>query len=126
MAGDSDQIFFAYPCATPSNYIPAIRFGGKSFAINPLDFNVGLLTSEFARLLGNESLAVGLEAEAVEGDGEAEYGYGGNCVAAVVGTDVAPQENLYVVGDAFLKNWYTTFNYVNAGGGPSVGFAEAV
>ncbi|CAD6572751.1 MAG: hypothetical protein ASARMPREDX12_005429 [Alectoria sarmentosa] len=122
-AGYSDQTFFAYPCATPSNYIPAIRFGGKSFGINPLDFNVGLLTSEFARLLGNESLAVGLEAEE-EGDGvENKYE---NCVAAVVGTDVSPQENLYVVGDAFLKNWYTTFNYVNAGGGPSVGFAQAV
>ncbi|CAD6573198.1 MAG: hypothetical protein ASARMPRED_005930 [Alectoria sarmentosa] len=122
-AGYSDQTFFAYPCATPSNYIPAIRFGGKSFGINPLDFNVGLLTSEFARLLGNESLAVGLEAEE-EGDGvENKYE---NCVAAVVGTDVSPQENLYVVGDAFLKNWYTTFNYVNAGGGPSVGFAEVV
>ena len=49
-----------------------------------------------------------------------------SCVAAIVGTDVDPQENLYVVGDAFLKNWYTTFNYVGANGGPSVSFAAAI
>ena len=80
------------------------------------------MTSEFTRLLGNESLGN----ESLTVNREAEYEYGENCVAAIVGTNVSPQENLYVVGDAFLKNWYTTFNYVNAGGGPSVGFAEAV
>lgn len=126
----NDQLFFAYPCSTPSSYIPAIQFGGESFGINPLDFNFGLLTSSFARLLGNETLAVRLETEVAarmgKGKRQADGGDGENCVAAIVGTDVAPGENLYVVGDAFLKNWYTTFNYVNADGGPSVSLAEAV
>ena len=127
----SDQTFFAYPCSMPSNYIPAIQFGGNSFGINALDFNFGVLTSSFARLIGNETLAVRLEAEveskaakksARQTDDSAEE----SCVAAIVGTDVDPQENLYVVGDAFLKNWYTTFNYVGANGGPSVSFAAAI
>lgn len=127
---DDDQTFFAYPCSTPSSYIPAIRFGGKSFGINPLDFNFGTLTPSFARLIGNETLAVRLETEmttgTVKGEGEADEGYVEECVAAIVGTDVSPQGDLYVVGDAFLKNWYTTFNYVGTGGKPSVNFAEAI
>ena len=115
----------------PSNYIPAIQFAGKSFGINALDFNFGVLTSSFARLIGNETLAVRLEMKvearaakkrARQADDSAEE----SCVAAIVGTDVDPQENLYVVGDAFLKSWYTTFNYVNADGGPSVSFAAAI
>ena len=126
----NDQLFFAYPCATPSVYVPAIQFGGEAFAINALDFNFGLLTASFARMVGNETLAARLEtgvrAGAVKGAEREDDGYAENCVAAIVGADVAPQENLYVVGDAFLKNWYTTFNYVNAGGGPSVSFAEAL
>ena len=56
----------------------------------------------------------------------AEDASGNTCVAAIVGSDVVPQENLYVVGDAFLKNWYTTFNYMNSDGGPSVSFAKGL
>ena len=127
-----DQTFFVYPCSMPSNYIPAIQFAGKSFGINALDFNFGVLTSSFARLIGNETLAVRLEMEvesraakkrARQADDSSDEE---SCVAAIVGSDVDPQENLYVVGDAFLKNWYATFNYVNADGGPSVSFAAAV
>ena len=121
--------------------MPAIRFGGKAFAINPLDFNFGLLTSSFARLVGDEALAAQLEERElleVKGEGEAKGGgdataaakaHDGsvqNCVAALVGTDGTPGENLFVVGDAFLKNWYTTFSYGSGGGRPSVSFAEAV
>lgn len=82
--------------------------------------------------MGNETLAVELEtrqvgtAGAVEGAGGEEGGSGENCVAAIVGTDVSQSENMYVVGDAFLKNWYSVFNYENAEGGPSVSFAVAI
>ena len=31
-----------------------------------------------------------------------------------------------VQGDTFLKNWYSIFNYVNAGGKPSVSFAKSI
>ena len=119
--------------------MPAIRFGGKAFAINPLDFNFGLLTSSFARLVGDEALAAQLEEREsltvkgegdARGEGEAEAeahdGSVQNCVAALVGTDGTPGENLFVVGDAFLKNWYTTFSFGSGGGRPSVSFAEAV
>lgn len=126
-----NQMFFAYPCSTPSKYIPSIKFAGQSFAINPLDFNFGILTADFARSIGNETLAVRLEekvaAKAAKRARQADDGGNGDtCVAAIVGSDVVPQENLYVVGDAFLKNWYTTFNYVNSDGGPSVSFAKGV
>ena len=142
--GSSQQTFFAYPCSTGAEYMPAIRFGGKAFAINALDFNFGLLTSSFARLVGDEALAAQLEEQELlevkgegdargEGEGdakaEAEAHDGSsvqNCVAALVGTDGTPGENLFVVGDAFLKNWYTTFSYGSGGGRPSVSFAEAV
>lgn len=126
----SDQTFFAYPCSMPSNYMPALQFAGKSFGINSLDFNFGVLTSAFARLIGNETMAIELEIEVESGAAKTELETGdlteASCVAAIVGTDVDPQENLYVVGDAFLKNWYSTFNYVNANGGPSVSFAAAI
>ena len=151
--GSSAQTFFAYPCATSAEYMPAIRFGGKAFAINPLDFNFGLLTSSFARLVGDEALAAQLEEREllkVKGEGDAKGGGEGdargggegeaeakaeaeahdgsvqNCVAALVGTDGTPGQNLFVIGDAFLKNWYTTFSYGSGGGRPSVSFAEAV
>ena len=62
-----------------------------------------------------------------EGEGEVQHaGYVQNCVAALVGTDGTPEGDLFVVGDAFLKNWYTVFNYKDVGGRPSVSFAQAV
>ncbi len=91
--------------------MPRLRFGGRAFGISVLDFNFGVLTEEFARLVGGD--------ERVAGSGE-------SCVAAVVGADVTPGENVFVVGDAFLKSWYTVFNYGGKGGRPSVSFAQAV
>lgn len=65
-------------------------------------------------------------AGAGEREGEEHAGYGQSCVAALVGSDSTPQGDLFVVGDAFLKNWYTTFNYGGGGVKPSVSFAQAV
>lgn len=125
--GSSDQTFYAYPCSMPASFIPTLQFSGRAFSINPADFNFGTLTSDFARLLGDEALAVRLDTKG-QGAYAADSSYVAvqMCVAAIVGTDVSPQGDLFVVGDPFLKNWYTTFSYAGAGGQPSVSFAQAV
>ena len=139
LMGPSKQTFFAYPCLTDQGDIPALRFGGRAFGIDVRDFNFGVLTPEFARLVGDEGLAERLveqEGKMMKRWGNRSEGLvegraaeaGQNCVAALVGTDVTPAGNLFVVGDAFLKNWYTVFNYRDAGvgGKASVSFAQAV
>ena len=110
------QHLYAYPCATPSTYIPAFNFAGTAFAIDARDFNLGVLTKEFAEQIGNASLA------ALLGDAKEKM-----CVGAIFGVDVQQGEVFYIVGDVLLKNWYSIFSYAGAGGGgPSVGLAKAV
>ncbi|KAI7304086.1 hypothetical protein KC315_g15329 [Hortaea werneckii] len=109
--GALEPLLFAYPCAENPNV--AITFGGKDFAINSKDFNFGRLTPDFAEFLGNNTLSGLLNS--------ASY-----CLASIAAFDIQPQENLYVVGDAFLKNWYSIYSYDGANGKPSVSFAKAV
>lgn len=94
---------FAYPCA--SNPKVSLGFAGKQFAINPLDFNFGTITDDLGIALGNSSLS-------------------GLCIAGIAAADLDPTQNLYVVGDAFLKNWYSIYHF---GGAKDtyVGFAKA-
>jgi hypothetical protein len=88
-----------------------LNFAGKPFAINPLDFNFGQLTDDLGLDLGTSvvgSLLSGLY-----------------CVGGIAGADFKPGQNFYVVGDTFLKNWYSTYEYQS----PSkafVNFAKAV
>ena len=107
------ETLFAYPCDTTT--IPAITFAGQSFSINPLDFNFGSVDLELAEMVRSRRLAHELENAA-----------GGLCLAGIAAADLDPTENLYVVGDTFLKSWYSVYNYVDAGGSPSVSFAKAV
>ena len=116
VSGSPTQTLFAYPCNTAANYIPALQFAGKSFAIAPGDFNFGRLTSGFATQIGNSNLV----------DAILKNRLGPLCLGAIVGADLNPTQNLYVFGDTFLKNWYSIFNYINAGGQPSVSFAKSV
>ncbi|KAI6959199.1 hypothetical protein KC329_g17437, partial [Hortaea werneckii] len=109
--GALEPLLFAYPCAENPNV--AITFGGKDFAINSKDFNFGRLTPDFSEFLGNNTLSDLLNS--------ASY-----CLASIAAFDIRPQENLYVVGDAFLKNWYSIYSYDGANGRPSVSFAKAV
>ncbi|KAF2765687.1 acid protease [Teratosphaeria nubilosa] len=104
--GEAEPLFLVYPCA--ENPDVAITFGGQDFAINPEDFNFGQLTPDLGSILGNNTLSSVLD--------EAAY-----CLASVAGFDIDPTENLYVVGDVFLKNWYSIFSY----DGPSVSFAKS-
>lgn len=105
--GALEPILYFYPC----NSNPKIEFvfGGQKFAIAPEDLNFGSVTGDFADIVGNNTLATFLDA--------GEY-----CIAGVAADDLRPAENFYVVGDVFLKNWYSTYSY----DGPSVSFAKAV
>jgi cathepsin D len=116
LSGVPEITLFAYPCNTAANYIPSMVFAGTPLRINPLDFNFGQLTPSFADLIGNGTLATLLD----------NLTMSPKCLAAIAAADLDPTQNLYVVGDTFLKAWYSIFNYVNAGGSPSVSFAKAV
>lgn len=83
--------------STPS---VAFTFGGistKSFAINSLDFNTGPFD------LGSKL-----------------------CVGAIMGSDQQDVNgvNFAIIGDTFIKNWYTVFSYDALNGDPAVGFAQ--
>lgn len=85
--------FYTYPCSTAPNV--AFSFDGRRFSISPLDFNLGLAAP-------NSS----------------------DCVGGVLslGSDGFPP-NLAIIGDVFLKSWYTTFDY---SGGARVGFSPSI
>lgn len=115
---------FAYPCNTAAKNIPSITFAGKSFAINPLDFSFGQLTSDFLEQISSAATSETLSVlQALQKLSWQQY-----CVAAIAGADINPQDNLYVVGDTFLKSWYSIYSFVDGNGGPNpfVGFAKAV
>jgi hypothetical protein len=100
---------FAYPCSSKPQV--NLNFAGKPFVVNPLDFNFGRLIDDLGIDLGIDILDKLLG--------------GLYCVAGIAGADFKPGENFYVVGDTFLKNWYSTYEYQS----PSkafVNFAKAV
>lgn len=73
----------------------AISFDGNPYSIDLADFNLGTAS-------------------------------GGNCVGGIIGQDMQDSngDNLAIVGDEFLKSWYTVFNYDgSSSGAPAVGFA---
>lgn len=113
LSGSPIITLYAYPCNYAGNV--TLGFAGKQFVINPLDFNFGALTSSFASMIGSNAVTNALDSAVSP-----------LCVAGIAGGDIDPVDNLYVVGDVFIKNWYSIFNYVNAGGKPSVSFAKAV
>lgn len=92
---------YAYPCNTKANV--SLKYAGKNFAINNIDLNFGKLSDQ----LGLPLLS------------------GTNyCLAGLGGADINPGIPLWIVGDVFLKNWYSTYHYIS----PSsayVAFAKA-
>ncbi|KAG8948172.1 hypothetical protein FRC04_009971 [Tulasnella sp. 424] len=80
---------YTYPCN--SNLGPiTLSFNGDKYAINPVDFNLGHVSS------GSST-----------------------CLAGIVAGDI---EGIAIIGDEFMKNWYSVFDYDNR----AVGFAKAV
>lgn len=111
-----------FPCNTSSDYIPVIEFAGESFAINPLDFNLGAVESEDIEMLSLGNAEIVEQAAALNITGAlADY-----CIAGFMGGDISETENLYVVGDTFIKNWYTVFSYTASSGSPAVLFAPSI
>ncbi|KAI0712467.1 acid protease [Earliella scabrosa] len=85
-----EQGFYSFPCDTP----PQIGFnwGGKAWEVSADNFNLGLLE---------------------EGSSD--------CVGSIVGQDLGfGSDQVWLLGDAFMKNVYTVFSVDNN----SVGFAE--
>ncbi|KAK5171894.1 uncharacterized protein LTR77_003531 [Saxophila tyrrhenica] len=108
----TNLLVYAYPCKQTPNV--AFQFGGKGrkFATNKKDFSLGTITTNFAEFIGDDGMARRLA--------DTQY-----CLGSVAGADINPGLNLYVVGDTFLKNWYSIYSYNNDGGKPSVSFAKA-
>lgn len=118
LSGSPTLTIFGYPCQTPKQM--GIRFGGTNFAINPLDFNFGQMTESIVdRIFQALHLDV---PDTIKQIFEQYTPLGGICLAAVAGTDLDPTQNLYVVGDSFLKNWYSIYNVQDS----YVGFAKAI
>ncbi|KIO20363.1 hypothetical protein M407DRAFT_29995 [Tulasnella calospora MUT 4182] len=81
--------FYMFPCKSPIGTV-SFNFGGKRYAINPRDFNLG-------------AVARGSP----------------NCMGGILGEDLG--DDLAIVGDEFMKNWYSVFDYDRL----AVGFAKA-
>ncbi|CAA7259283.1 unnamed protein product [Cyclocybe aegerita] len=65
-----------------ADFIISLSFGGQNFAINNADFNMG-------------------PTEANSTD----------CVGGILGLGQGFPDNLAIIGDEFLKSWYSTFDY---------------
>ncbi|RDX50372.1 protease [Lentinus brumalis] len=80
----------------PCNSAPEVAFswGGKSWTIRPDDLNLG---------------------EIEEGSG--------TCVGAIAGGDLGLGDDVWLIGDTFMKNTYTVFSVYGEAAG-AVGFAE--
>ncbi|KAG2036467.1 aspartic peptidase domain-containing protein [Suillus americanus] len=80
----------------PCNSNPTISFllGGHDFGLSMQDFNLGQ-----------------------DGDGSK------NCIGGIVGMDDTFMEGFAIIGDEFLKSWYSVYDYSH---GARVGFAPSV
>ncbi|KAI0339816.1 acid protease [Trametopsis cervina] len=85
--------FYTYPCA--SQLTVALSFSGRPFSMHTDDFNLGKLSEDSSE-----------------------------CVGGIIGVNPSSgfPTNLSVVGDIFLKSWYSTYDYT----GERVGFAPSV
>lgn len=70
--------------------------------------------------MGNESLAAEIRTKMEVTD---------YCVAGLKGVEIqsaSETTNLYIIGAAFLKNWYTVMSYSANNGSPAVLFAPSI
>ncbi|KAI5480820.1 aspartic-type endopeptidase [Pseudohyphozyma bogoriensis] len=86
--------FYAYPCSEEVNL--AFTFGGVSYAMDPSDFNTGLASST-----------------------SRQYCVGAVFVITTSGGGSGVERDMWIFGDAFLKNVYSAYRFSPA----SVGFA---
>lgn len=86
------QGFYTAPCDEITSANVSFVFGGKSFNVDPADFNLGSVQNDPT-----------------------------TCVAGI-GDGGSNSGGLAILGDEFMKNWYSVFDL----GGERVGFAQAV
>lgn len=120
ITGQEGMTFYAYPCNTTQSYIPSFILNDRTMPFNITDFNAGTVTSGNASALGGSQLTdqvANLDQKGVT-----------LCIASVVGSSNSfGSSGLdYVLGDSFLKNYYTIFNYPHSRRGPSVAFGQLV
>ncbi|KAG8898224.1 hypothetical protein FRC00_003085 [Tulasnella sp. 408] len=96
--------FYTYPCSTSLKSI-TISFGNTKYAINPIDFNLGPVSE---CVFTDIKIFTGLTTVPSE--------------QGIVFMREDIDGNLAVIGDEFMKNWYSVFDY----GAKSVGFAKAI
>ncbi|KAF9484443.1 acid protease [Pholiota conissans] len=77
-----------------ANFLVSIAFGGINFPLNIVDFNMGRTTINSP-----------------------------NCVGGILALGEGFPSNLAIIGDEFLKSWYSTFDYSN---GARIGFSPSV
>lgn len=122
-SGLTCTLYSLFPCDTADSYIPSITFAGASFHISPVDFNIGKVAPEDVDniVMGNESLAAEIRTKV---ENVTDY-----CVAGLKGRHIdsaSESNNFYVIGAAFLKNWYTVMSYSANNGSPAVLFAPSI
>ncbi|KAJ6562303.1 acid protease [Mycena capillaripes] len=87
---DADEGLYSFPCATPPRIV--FNWGGSDWAISAANLNLGLTKKGSTK-----------------------------CVGAIVGQDLGLNDDqLWVLGDSFMKNVYTVFDF----GQNAVGFAS--
>lgn len=107
------------PCNITAKTMPEFTLAGKSFGLNPLDFNLGTIDVAIPEIL----LATG-QLEAAAQVNITDY-----CVASVLGADIQSivnQKTLYILGDVFMKNYYSIFNFIGNRGKPAVLLADLI
>lgn len=118
----------AYPCH--SNPAASLVFGGKKFSINDLDFNLGPLDTSLGVSMASDPLTQIIQ-QIIQGllggllggsepDIPANY-----CISSVIGADLIPGQEFYIIGDSFLKSWYSVYHY-DSPSSAYVGLAKAV
>jgi len=77
--------FYTYPCSYKG--VIAFMFGNETFLVHPEDFNLGIS-------MYNAS----------------------DCVGGIFSMDESQwPPNLAIIGDEFLKSWYSTYDYSSGG-----------
>ncbi|KAF2739257.1 acid protease [Polyplosphaeria fusca] len=117
-------IAYAFPCANAQNTTISFTFAGEPLAIHPNDLVLGTIELGFAELLNIAPLTA--RVKAAQADPAQTL-----CVGSVLQADIGltmdpPVTNFHIIGDTFLKNWYSCYSYDAVDGKPAVLFGKSV
>ncbi|KAF2468128.1 acid protease [Lindgomyces ingoldianus] len=120
--GSLELIAYAIPCDSKTQI--ALTFAGQDLVMNSKDMTIGTIDISFATLLNHAPLIS--RVKAAEANPSAVL-----CLSSILQADVGvtmnpPVANFNIIGDSFLKNWYSCFSYNGASGQPGVLFAKSI